>query len=196
MSQDTREKIEVYEQLGYYFVTFRALDETYFRYSEVPASSSSQAASSESSLHKGASLNGNNSADQHSTPDEKAAFDIQEGKPLNLDKSSSRRSIDGEKSEHGIFDTAHRDGRLAAKKRGKVEIVEGPKEGVEGVGVGAVNVYMIVFGDGIISVGAVIRRATRNAKSCAVSLRGYRQAYQPRQRSHPSVRDCAKHILS
>jgi len=39
-------------------------------------------------------------------------------------------------------------------RRGRVDIVEGVggKEGVEGVGVGAVNLYLVVFGDGIISV--------------------------------------------
>ena len=40
------------------------------------------------------------------------------------------------------------------RKRGRVDIVEGVggKEGVEGVGVGAINLYLVVFGDGIISV--------------------------------------------
>jgi hypothetical protein len=40
------------------------------------------------------------------------------------------------------------------KKKGRVDIVEGVggKEGVEGVSVGAINVYLVVFGDGIISV--------------------------------------------
>jgi hypothetical protein len=40
------------------------------------------------------------------------------------------------------------------KKRGRVDIVEGVggKEGVEGVSVGAVNVYLVVFSGGIISV--------------------------------------------
>lgn len=39
-------------------------------------------------------------------------------------------------------------------KRGRVDIVEGVggKEGVEGVGVGAINLYLVVFGDGILSV--------------------------------------------
>lgn len=39
-------------------------------------------------------------------------------------------------------------------KKGRVDIVEGVggKEGVEGVGVGAINLYLVVFGDGILSV--------------------------------------------
>jgi hypothetical protein len=45
-------------------------------------------------------------------------------------------------------------GRRKGRRRGKVEIVEDRpgKEGLEGVGVGAVNVYLVVFKDGIISV--------------------------------------------
>ncbi len=44
-------------------------------------------------------------------------------------------------------------GRNADKSLEKVEIVEDNpgKEGLEGVGVGAVNVYLVVFADGIIS---------------------------------------------
>lgn len=48
-------------------------------------------------------------------------------------------------------------GRAAGKLAGikeKVEIVEDNpgKEGLEGLGVGAVNVYLVVFADGIVSV--------------------------------------------
>lgn len=45
------------------------------------------------------------------------------------------------------------------RRRGKVEIVEDRpgKEGLEGVGVGAVNVYLVVFKDGIISVSPLRR---------------------------------------
>jgi len=45
-------------------------------------------------------------------------------------------------------------GKNASKGEEKVEIVEDNpgKEGLEGVGVGAVNVYLVVFTDGIISV--------------------------------------------
>ncbi|ORY26334.1 hypothetical protein BCR39DRAFT_498322 [Naematelia encephala] len=44
-------------------------------------------------------------------------------------------------------------GKLAGKSGEKVEIVEDNpgKEGLEGVGVGAVNVYIVVFADGIVS---------------------------------------------
>lgn len=43
---------------------------------------------------------------------------------------------------------------MSSGRRGTVDIVEGVggKEGVEGVSVGAVNLYLVVFADGIISV--------------------------------------------
>ncbi|GAA5895374.1 hypothetical protein JCM5296_002390 [Sporobolomyces johnsonii] len=89
LHQETREKMESFPSLGYYFIVFRALDESYFRYT---------------------------------SPDGSAAS------PEGQDGASTGR-------------------------RGKVDIVEGVggKEGVEGVGVGAINLYLIVFGDGILS---------------------------------------------
>ena len=50
-------------------------------------------------------------------------------------------------------------GKNATKGEEKVEIVEeNPgKEGLEGVGVGAVNVYLAVFADGIISVSQRVK---------------------------------------
>ena len=148
----------MYEQLGYYFLTFRALDETYFRYSEVSsASSSSAAASSSSLLHRTLSGSSGGKPTRQGTPDEKASLANGESADI-VEKGESVVLPSKEtKSEHGIFDAAHHEGGLAAKRRGKVEIVEGPKEGVEGVGVGAVNVYMVVFGDGIISVSQVVQ---------------------------------------
>jgi hypothetical protein len=45
-------------------------------------------------------------------------------------------------------------GKHANKEGEKVEIVEDNpgKEGLEGVGVGALNVYLVVFADGVVSV--------------------------------------------
>lgn len=108
MHQETREKIESFPALGYYFIVFRALDETYFQYTSPEGSP----ASSKEDVSKGG-------------------------------ESGGRK--DGEQLPAGT----------SSGGRGRVDIVEGVggKEGVEGVGVGAVNLYLIVFGDGIISVG-------------------------------------------
>lgn len=144
----------MYEQLGYYFVTFRALDETYFRYSEVSSPASLSAAASSSSLQQTTSSTHGSKVPNQISPSEKVF--LQEPSEATDSEKAAGRQLLGQrpKSEHGIFDASQHEGGLAAKKRGKVEIVEGPKEGVEGVGVGAVNVYMVVFGDGIISVRA------------------------------------------
>jgi len=44
--------------------------------------------------------------------------------------------------------------------REKVEIIEDNpgKEGLEGVGVGAVNIYLVVFADGVVSVRTLQRQ--------------------------------------
>lgn len=100
--QETREKIETFPTLGYYFVVFRGLDESYFKYTSpdvAPASTANVSAA---------------------------------GK-------SARSSV--------------RDLSTAGGRNGRVDIIEGVggKEGVEGVGVGAINLYLCVFRDGIIS---------------------------------------------
>lgn len=100
LHQETREKLESFPALGYYFIAYRALDESYFKYT---------------------------------SPD-----------------PSPASSFTGEEDGN---DEGGREKRESERKRGRVDIVEGVggKEGVEGVGVGAINLYLIVFGDGIIS---------------------------------------------
>ncbi|KAJ9107477.1 hypothetical protein QFC21_000930 [Naganishia friedmannii] len=87
LQQDPREKIDVFENLGYHFIVFRAIDETYFKYTAPEA------------VNKSGFAGGRGS------------------------------------------------------RKGKLEIVEDRpgKEGLEGVGVGGLNVYIVVFADGIVS---------------------------------------------
>ncbi len=126
LHQETREKLESFPALGYYFIVFRALDESYFKYT-----STSQPTSP---------------AGSSSTLDEKRDDGRSE------DPSSSPETTQ-------------------PRQRGRVDIVEGVggKEGVEGVGVGAVNMYLIVFGDGILSVGSGLmsRVRMRLKEACA-----------------------------
>jgi Mg2+ and Co2+ transporter CorA len=161
LGQETREKIEVYDHLGYYFVSFRALDETYFRYSEGASASSASRRSGSSSAdiakrvpsaegldegHHG--LDGSSSADKRSSLEKRRSPSSSNEKVALDDRVSvSSGPAPGSSGHDGA-----REGSDGARRKGKVEIVEGPKEGVEGVGVGAVNVYMVVFGDGVISV--------------------------------------------
>lgn len=118
LHQETREKIESFPALGYYFVIFRALDESYFRY----------------------------------TSPEAPAQPGQTGGVHTRDEADDRRA-----REHGQQLPGTSSGR-----RGRVDIVEGVggKEGVEGVGVGAVNLYLVVYGDGILSVSQITRDAS------------------------------------
>ena len=119
LQQETREKVETFDRLGYQFVAFRALDESYFRYSEVSSSPALSPQSSDASSH---------------TVDEKGGSDgsVHDEKPVPSQKGAGR---------------------------GKLDIVEGVggKEGVEGVGVGAINLYFCIYEDGILSVSSYTR---------------------------------------
>lgn len=154
LAQETREKIESHEALGYYFVAFRALDETYFRYSAVsPSSASTMSASTTmSSTHRGRP-NGPFQPGQpaNTMGQSKSSSELSEKTGLQH-RSTGRNSSEKQRARDDDDNQT-----LSGKpKKWKVEIVEGAKEGVEGVGVGAVNVYMVVFGDGIITVSADI----------------------------------------
>lgn len=146
LSQETREKIETYEQLGYYFVAFRALDETYFKYSEESSSSSSPSTSKTLSREDGS---GSTLTKVTSWLGNDKGTDMDNGHVEN-GKGKSSPEIE-EKSLAASEESRSGSGK---RKKGIVEIVEGHKEGVEGAGVGAVNVYLVVFGDGIISVSS------------------------------------------
>ncbi|BGP33419.1 hypothetical protein JCM10296v2_005220 [Rhodotorula toruloides] len=112
LHQETREKMESFAGLGYYFIVFRALDESYFRYTSPSVSATSSPSTSAV-----------NESDGSAETTEKA-------------DAASLAAMG-----------------FSSGRRGRVDIVEGVggKEGVEGVGVGAINLYLIVFGDGIIS---------------------------------------------
>lgn len=172
LGQETREKIEVYDHLGYYFVSFRALDETYFRYSEGTGTSSASTRSGSSSAdaskrtmsadgldegHHG--LEGSRSNDKRSSLEKKRS-PASSNEKAGLD---DRTSVSSGPAPSSSGHDGPQPGSEGPRRKGKVEIVEGPKEGVEGVGVGAVNVYMVVFGDGVISVGRP--RSPGNAKT-------------------------------
>lgn len=145
LSQETREKIESYEQLGYYFVAFRALDETYFRYSEGSSSSSSTSSSSPNA--------------SKTSSREDAGVDSNDTKVASSANGDAKGKMSPEIEEKSLApsDESGSSNNNPKRRKGIVEIVEGHKEGVEGAGVGAVNVYLVVFGDGIISVSLSAR---------------------------------------
>lgn len=118
LHQETREKIESFPSLGYYFIVFRALDESYFHYTSPEATPTSSTE--------------------------------------NVDATSAAEQQKTRKRENEQLAGA------SSGRKGRVDIVEGVggKEGVEGVGVGAVNMYLVVFADGILSVRVPPARST------------------------------------
>lgn len=122
LHQDPREKLDTYDKLGYYFIVVRALDEQYFKYT--PGSTAALPGAP-----PGAELVEANGSEAEA--------------PSRVKKERTRRG----------WGFGRATGRVASKTGEKVEIVEDNpgKEGLEGVGVGGVNLYLVVFVDGIVS---------------------------------------------
>jgi magnesium transporter len=123
LQQDPREKFDTFDRLGYYFVVVRALDEGYFKY----------------------------------TPGSTTLVGAGEKVVINTPTSSPTLSANSDKTKEGRrrgWGMGRASGKMASKVGEKVEIVEDNpgKEGLEGVGVGALNIYLVVFADGIVSV--------------------------------------------
>ena len=129
LQQDPREKLDLFDSLGYYVLVVRALDEGYFKYT--PGSSTT--------------LVGPGRVAEVTPPKSGHAVTDEHHEEHEHHKEGRRRGW-------GMGRAA---GRFARNLGEKVEIVEDEpgKEGLEGVGVGAVNVYLVVFADGIVSVG-------------------------------------------
>ncbi|KAK4687837.1 magnesium transporter, partial [Tremellales sp. Uapishka_1] len=137
LQQDPREKLDTFDNLGYYFVVVRALDEGYFKYTPGTASSSLTAVASASP----------NLSPSHMV-NEKQGQGGREGEMA--DSGGAGGENESRRRGWGMGRAA---GKGAVKSGEKVEIVEDNpgKEGLEGVGVGGVNVYLVVFADGIVS---------------------------------------------
>jgi len=124
LQQDPREKFDTFDRLGYYFVVVRALDEGYFKYT--PGSATTLVGAGEKAVL--------------TTPTNSPTL-----------RANNDKKKEGRRRGWGM---GRATGKTASKEGEKVEIVEDNpgKEGLEGVGVGALNVYLVVFADGIISV--------------------------------------------
>ena len=147
MQQDPREKFDTFDRLGYYFVVIRALDEEYFKYT--PGSATTLVGAGEKVILEKPAMTGSPT--------------LAPNTPGNKDKEGRRRG----------WGMGRATGKNASKEGEKVEIVEDNpgKEGLEGVGVGALNVYLVVFADGVVSVG--VRLPQVFAPLTAVPLRGH-----------------------
>lgn len=117
LQQDTREKVEVFESLNYYFVVVRAIDEKYFKFTPSTATRSDATIAEINNVG------------------------------LKMEKQSS--SLEGDLEMKELRSEISAD----ATTKGRVDIIERPdeQEGLEGVSVGAINLYLIVFSHGVIS---------------------------------------------
>ncbi|CDZ98210.1 Mg2 transporter protein, CorA-like/Zinc transport protein ZntB [Phaffia rhodozyma] len=158
LHQDPREKLEVFSRLDYYLLAIRSIDEAYFKWTDSSPSPSSppsgQSPSISTTTHD-PSVTGLQAIPVDPTlagtnPDlpfqEKPVLVTADGRFVRPEKEASApesRNWDSGEGGRG------RRGRSA----GKVEIVEDRpgKEGLEGVGVGAKNIYLVVLKDGIVS---------------------------------------------
>ena len=130
-----------FDSLNYYLLVVRALDEGYFKYT--PGSSSSLVGSG-----KVADLQFREQSDAAIRADAEEKH-----------REAKSKEKEGRSRGWGMGRTIGRGAKAGGEK---VEIIEDRpgKEGLEGVGVGAINVYLVVFGDGIVSVSlASLRRA-------------------------------------
>ncbi|KAK8864684.1 hypothetical protein IAR55_001936 [Kwoniella newhampshirensis] len=130
LQQDPREKLDTFDKLGYYFLAVRALDESYFKYTPGSANSS------------GATL----VQPHHRFRRKESMLESEKGE----DDPEMEHKKEGRRRGWGM---GRATGKMASKSGERVEIIEDRpgKEGLEGVGVGALNVYLVVFADGIVS---------------------------------------------
>ena len=123
LQQESREKIDVFEKLGYYFVVMRAVYERYFRYTSGSSTNSAEAfdqAVAKSSMNQ--EMTGKDDIEMHELP-----------------------TLPGLRKDEG-------DEKQPKRARVDIiEGLDG-KEGLEGVSVGAMNLYLVVFEHGVISV--------------------------------------------
>jgi magnesium transporter len=137
--------MDTFESLGYYFICARALDESYFKYT--PGTSSSP-------------------------PLFKRQGSTDPDYPTNAPADDGLAKKDRHRAGWGLGKAADMFANQLGRE--KVEIIEDNpgKEGLEGVGVGAVNIYLVVFADGVVSV-----RTRSESSLIEVPFRGYHQAH-------------------
>lgn len=134
LHQDPREKLDVYDKLGYYFIVVRALDEQYFKYT--PGSTSAPPGASIAAISAMSKPAGGGASD------------------VDAEATGAARHAKSKEGARRGWGFGRATGRAATKDGEKVEIVEDNpgKEGLEGVGVGGANLYLVVFADGIVTV--------------------------------------------
>lgn len=194
LQQDPTEKVDVFDRLGYYFLVLRAIDERYFKYTSASASTlglnlpGSVASSSPPQMKekseglseevRGSPTSGNlnEKRSRKLSTHREESFEMKD-----LSSGSSDNTQTASREKKGLQDFSDEklgEGSpdLPQKREGKarVDIIDGVngKEGIEGVSVGAVNLYLIVFAHGVISVSNKLTqcRETRSSWQCKLTL--------------------------
>lgn len=150
LQQDTQEKVEMFDRLGYYFVVIRAIDERYFKYTSASAATSAATVlgTSASPDKQSQPLYGEQ---EHGSIELKVIGDAVDGTESKLRSSGQESDLKAEEEISSQEDRAS--DSAGVQQRPRVDIIEGTggKEGVEGIGVGAINLYLVVFRHGVIS---------------------------------------------
>ncbi|EPQ32343.1 uncharacterized protein PFL1_00539 [Pseudozyma flocculosa PF-1] len=187
LQQDPREKVDVFDKLGYYFVVIRAIDERYFRYTgssgkhpdgsprldgdrgtSGSARKPAQPGAGKRTSNEGseATAAGSASPKEKPSPEERGETErsgqpsfemtgLAEKRQDTTYPDEQRTAADGLAQGAGGRAWQGDGGGVttAMTRKAHVEIVEGVggREGLEGVSVGANNLYLIVFAHGVIS---------------------------------------------
>ncbi|TYJ51764.1 hypothetical protein B9479_007656 [Cryptococcus floricola] len=148
LHQDPREKLDTFDKLGYYLIVIRALDESYFKYT--PGSSVPQPTPTTTTTKVPPAPTSPEEKTFNEKEKEKTAAEGEKLATPDNDMEDLERKKEGRRRGWGM---GRAQGRMVSKTGEKVEIIEDRpgKEGLEGVGVGAVNVYLVVLADGIVS---------------------------------------------
>jgi Mg2+ and Co2+ transporter CorA len=178
LMQEPREKIEIFDRLGYYFIVIRAVDERYFRYTSASTASNESLETKKGDYAKDEIEMDTIKSEKRSSKRKLGRIARSRNGSTRSSSSSSSNSSDSTSSSGSSSSSSDSSDDENAEKwrkklsqRARVDIVEGldGKEGVEGVSVGAINLYLIVFSHGIISfhfedfskhTDAVMRRLT------------------------------------
>lgn len=153
LHQDTREKTETFHSLGYYLICFRGLDESSFKYKDDDEDEDDED-EDEDEQEQAQELE--RVEQREAREEEKAGADS--GKTTSLKTRTLNSSKDGIMLSSIIRRRKNGAGRPGAARRRRKpnKIVQTTADHslnktLDGVGVGAVNMYLVVFRDGIIS---------------------------------------------
>lgn len=156
LQQEPREKVEIFQALGYYFANMRAVDNRYFNLSNGP-SKVSPSGSLGGRKGRGETKHGNGSVSTQvglaPAPLKQGASGSRCSSESSTKKSNALEMQNFAEKKRESQSQSPRQQRGTMHSRGRATLMEGVggKEGLEGFSVGACNLYVIVFAHGLIS---------------------------------------------